>query len=172
MADKDEEKQEPEKGGTKKLIVLVLAGILLGGVGIGGSLYFTGMLGGSASHGENDEEGHEAEAEEPKTVPVYFKFPQAFTVNFETDKGLRYLQVSLEIMSYDIKAIDAVQVHMPVIKNNIILLLSGQTYDDLISVEGKTKLREMALKEIQNILDKYHTEAAIEEVYFTNFVMQ
>ncbi len=112
------------------------------------------------------------EHKEVKNIPIYFAFPKAFTVNFETDQGLRFLQVSVEIMSYDQVAIDAVGAHMPVIKNNIILLLSNQTYGDLISVEGKKEIRQRMLNEIQAILDKYKTESTVEEVYFTNFVMQ
>jgi len=30
----------------------------------------------------------------------------------------------------------------------------------------------MSLNEIQNILDKYETGAVVEEIYFTNFVIQ
>jgi len=169
MADEDDdEKQEANKGGKKKLIIMILAVVLLGGAGVGGSLYFTGMLGGTGKDAHVEEKVDEAK----KKVPIYFAFPQPFTVNFETEAGLRFLQVSMEIMSYDLKAIDAVQVHMPVIKNNIILLLSNQSYGDLVSIEGKMKLREMSLKEIQAILKKYESGAVVEEVYFTNFVMQ
>ena len=168
MAEEDGDKKEAKGGGKKKLIIMILALLLLGGGGVGGSLYFMGMLGGSGEATTEDTEEHK----EVKTVPIYFAFPQAFTVNFETDQGLRFLQVSVEIMSYDQAAIDAVGVHMPVIKNNILLLLSSQTFSGLVSVEGKKDIRQRMLNEIQAILDKYKTESAVEELYFTNFVMQ
>ncbi len=167
-AEKDGDKKAATGGGKKKLIIMILALLLLGGGGVGGSLYFMGMLGGGSGKAAEEKEEHK----EVKNIPIYFAFPKAFTVNFETDQGLRFLQVSVEIMSYDQVAIDAVGAHMPVIKNNIILLLSNQTYGDLISVEGKKEIRQRMLNEIQAILDKYKTESTVEEVYFTNFVMQ
>jgi len=169
MAEKGGDKQEAKGGGKKKKMIMILALLLLGGGGVAGSLFFMGILGGGSSEATAE---HETEHKEVKKVPIYFAFPKAFTVNFETDRGLRFLQVSIEILSFDQAAIDAIGVHMPVIKNNIILLLSNQSYDDLVSVAGKKKIRQSILDEIQAVLDKYKTESAIEEVYFTNFVMQ
>ncbi len=168
MAGDGDDKKPAKQGNGKKLIIMVLAGLVLIGTGVGGSLYFTGMLGGGG-----DEEAEEAEeTAEVSEVPIYFSFADPFTVNFETDRGLRFLQLSIELMSYQQEAIDAVQVHLPVIKNNLILMLSSQSYGTLITIEGKEEIRKMAINEIQAILTKYEVEAAIEEVYFTNFVMQ
>ncbi len=165
MAGDGADKKPAKQGNGKKLIIMVLAGLVLIGTGVGGSLYFTGMLGGGG-----DEEAEETA--EVSEVPIYFSFADPFTVNFETDRGLRFLQLSIELMSYQQEAIDAVQVHLPVIKNNLILMLSSQSYGTLITIEGKEEIRKMAISEIQAILTKYEVEAAIEEVYFTNFVMQ
>ncbi len=167
MAD-EEESKPAKKGGAKKLIIMVFAALILVGSGVGGSLYFTGMLGGAGK--ADEEEAHEEK--EVKKVPIYFAFPKAFTVNFETADGLRFLQVKMELMSFQQEAIDAVETHLPLIKNNIILMLSNQSYDHMITSEGKDDIRAAALKEIQGILKKYLVEAKIEEVYFTNFVMQ
>jgi flagellar FliL protein len=159
MAEEDDDTKPAKKGNAKKKIVMAVAGLVLLGTGVGGSLYFTGMLGGS-------------QQEEHKDVAIYFAFPDPFTVNFETDQGLRFLQVSLEVMSYQQEAIDGIQTHMPVIKNNIILLLSNQSYGTLVSLEGKEKIRQDVLNEIQGILTKHKIKAKVQEVYFTTFVMQ
>lgn len=158
-----------QKGNSKKLIFMILAGLILLGTGVGGSLYFTGMLGGGGSTTEEEEP---EETKEAKKIPIYFAFTDPFVVNFETEQGLRFLQVSMELMSYQQEAIDAIQIHLPVIKNNIILILSDQSYGTLVTLEGKEEIRKMAMNEIQAILKKYEVEATIEEVYFTNFVMQ
>ncbi|MFC1750695.1 flagellar basal body-associated FliL family protein, partial [Pseudomonadota bacterium] len=47
-----------------------------------------------------------------------------------------------------------------------------QTYGDLVSREGKDKLRAETLAEIEGALTKYHGKGGIEEVYFTSFVIQ
>jgi len=171
MAEEDDDTKPAKKGNAKKKIVMAVAGLVLLGTGVGGSLYFTGMLG-----GPHDEAAAGAEAQkkkdEHKDVAIYFAFPDPFTVNFETDQGLRFLQVSLEVMSYQQEAIDGIQTHMPAIKNNIILLLSNQSYGTLVSLEGKEKIRQNILNEIQGILTKHKVKAKVQEVYFTTFVMQ
>lgn len=171
MAEKQKpvEADEGQKagGGKKKMIIMIVAIVLLLGGGTAGTLYFTGMLGGGGAKQE------EAKHEEPaKNEPHYLAFEQPFTVNFETETGLRFLQVGVELMSYDPLAIEAVKTHMPVIKNNIILMFSNQVFETLASREGKEKIREQTLKEIQAVLEKYYGKPGIEEVYFTSFVMQ
>lgn len=169
------EKEKPEEGegekkpagGKKKMIIMIAVIVVLLGGGTAGTLYFTGMLGGGAKHDA------EAKHEEPKKKePIYFAFEQPFTVNFETETGLRFLQVGVELMSFDPLAIEAVKTHTPVIKNNIIMMFSNQTFDTLVSREGKEQLRAQTLKEIQAILQKYYGKPGVEEIYFTSFVMQ
>jgi flagellar FliL protein len=94
------------------------------------------------------------------------------TVNFQGSPRLRYLQVGIQLMAYDAKAFDPVRQHMPVVRNNLIMLLSAKTYDELISREGKEALREEALQEIRKILEERAGNSGIEAVYFTSFVMQ
>lgn len=168
MAQDDDNTKPAEKGNAKKMILMVLAGLVLLGAGVGGTLYFTGALSGA---GDTTADAA-VDQKEAKPVPIYFAFPEPFTVNFNTETGLRYLQVGIDVMSYDQAAIDAVQTHMPAIKNNIILLLSSQDYSELVGLEGKETLRQAVLDEIRTILDRHDVETPVEQVYFTTFVMQ
>ena len=61
---------------------------------------------------------------------------------------------------------------MPVIRNNLVMLFSSQTYKALMTVQGKEKLREQALREIQKVMEKETGEKVVDNVYFTSFVMQ
>lgn len=173
-AEKAEEAEGEKKpaGGKKKLIIIIVAAVLLLGGGTAGTLYFMGMLGGGGDKAKHEEEAPKADEHANKKEPHYYAFEQPFTVNFETETGLRYLQVGVEMMSYDPAAIEAVKTHSPVIRNNIILLFSNQSFETLVSREGKEKLRADTLKEIQAVLTKYHGQPGVEEVYFTSFVMQ
>ena len=165
---KEEAAEKPASGGKKKMIIMIAVIVLVLGGGTVGTLFLTGMLGGGTDKKE-DAVKHDA-----PTVhdPIYFAFEKPIVVNFETEAGLRFLQVGVELMSYDPLAIEAVKTHMPVIKNNVILMFSNQSFEALAGRDGKDKLREQTLKEIQAVMEKYFGKPGVEEVYFTSFVMQ
>jgi flagellar FliL protein len=75
-------------------------------------------------------------------------------------------------MTRDPAVTDLVTLHMPVIRNNLMLLFSNQTYDTVSTLEGKEALREEALEVIQQILEEETGDPGVEAVYFTSFVMQ
>ena len=75
-------------------------------------------------------------------------------------------------MARDQAVIDAVQNHLPQIRNNFLFLISNRNYSDLGSVEGKEQLRAELLAEVRTIIKKNHGEEGVEDVYFTSFVMQ
>jgi flagellar FliL protein len=60
---------------------------------------------------------------------------------------------------------------MPLIRNNLLLLMSNRNYQSLMSREGKDKLREEALAEIRAVQKKQGGED-IDDVLFTSFVVQ
>lgn len=176
--DKEEDSGEKgeQKGSKKKSSLmknlLILAGVLvLIGGGAGGAFFFLGN-----GHGEEKGKagaGHNnAKAEHPKPPPVYYAFDPAFVVNFKDESEVRFLQVTVEVMARDPLVIEAVKAHTPVIRNNLIMLLSNQTVESVGTIEGKEKIRAETLKEIQRILKKQTGSPGVEEVYFTSFVMQ
>ena len=62
-------------------------------------------------------------------------------VNFEDGSVVRFLQITMEVMAHDQKAIDSVQKNIPLIRNNLLLLMSNRNYQSMMSREGKDKLR-------------------------------
>ena len=193
--DTDDEEAAPKKrSGAMKIILIVLGVLLLAGGAAGGALYFTGALSGgddaalrvqngpplsdaAAEDGAKDTSKKAAAKKDKKkdAKPVevfYHALEPAFVVNFEDQNYVRFLQVGVEIMTNDQKVIDNIDKHMPVIRNNILLLFGSQSYADISSREGKERLRQQTLAEIQGILKKYTGEKGVEEVYFTSFVMQ
>jgi flagellar FliL protein len=84
---------------------------------------------------------------------------------------VRFLQISMEIMGKDQKGIDSVQKNMPLIRNNLLLLMSNRDYQSLMSREGKDKLRQEALTEIRAV-QKKQGGADVEDLLFTSFVVQ
>ena len=104
--------------------------------------------------------------------PIYYAFDPAFVVNFNDGKNIRYLQLTMEVMTYDASVVDDLEKHMPVIRNNLIMMLSNLNYEVINTVAGKRKLQDEALTEIKSILMDKTGREGVEEVYFTGFVMQ
>jgi flagellar FliL protein len=77
----------------------------------------------------------------------------------------------MEVMAKDQKGIDSVQKNIPLIRNNLLLLMSNRDYQSLMSREGKEKLRQEALVEIRAVQKKQGGDD-IEDVLFTSFVVQ
>lgn len=145
----------PAKKKKPILIIAIVALVLL--VGGGAAAWF--LLGGK--HGKKDEHAEEeAEAAKP---PVYVTL-EPFTVNLTSEASDRYLQVGidLKVSAADIEG--KVKLHLPEIRNGILLLLTSKKVDDLASIEGKNTLRE----EIRDIVNKaigyYKAPAALKPV--------
>jgi flagellar FliL protein len=114
--------------------------------------------------------GHGGESN-PGAPAIYFAIDPPLVVNFEDGSAVRFLQISMEVMARDQKSIDSVQKNVPLIRNNLLLLMSNRNYQSLMSREGKEKLRQEALEEIRSV-QKKEGGPAIEDLLFTSFVVQ
>lgn len=195
--DDDEAAAAPAKSGGKKLLLMVLAGVLVLGVSIAGTVLVTkSMLGGGEQAESTDDEGSAAKAEHGKAADkkkkkgdkkgdkkakgehgesqtaVYLSLEPPFVVNAEGQGNTHYLQISMDVMARDPAVIEAMKKHMPIIRNNLIMLLSSQNQTVMSTRDGKEKLRADALAEIQKVLKEQTGEPGVEAVYFTIFVMQ
>jgi flagellar FliL protein len=158
----------PEKGGSKLLIIIVSAVLAAGAAG--GAVYF--MDRGKASHAEDaaKEAGPKAVVKAPA---MYIKFDPPFVVNFEAKGMIRFLQVSIEIMTRDPATADLLKLHDPMLRNELLLLLGNQTYETISTREGKEQLRGAALEAVAKIIGAQGGSAKnVEQLYFTSFVMQ
>jgi flagellar FliL protein len=77
----------------------------------------------------------------------------------------------MEVMAHDQKVIDSVQKNIPVIRNNLLLLMSNRNYQSMMSREGKEKLRQEALTEIRAV-QKKEGSPDVDDLLFTSFVVQ
>lgn len=191
------EKKEKEPMSTKKLIILMVSGfivILLSTVvGLVLVLKDPPPQTETAAEGEaieenapnaKKEEDEEPEKEVEEDVEeeegssatrgqaVFYTIRPVFVVNFQSSKRAKFLQISVDVMARDEDVIDKVMDNLPLIKNDLVILFSSQKYENLKKVEGKEKLREEALKVIQNVLKKETGQPGVEDVLFTSFVMQ
>jgi flagellar FliL protein len=110
-------------------------------------------------------------AEAAAKSAVYYAIDPPLVVNFEDGSVVRFLQITMEVMAHDQKAIDSVQKNIPLIRNNLLLLMSNRNYQSMMSREGKEKLRQEALVEIRAVQKKQGGED-IDDLLFTSFVVQ
>jgi flagellar protein FliL len=109
--------------------------------------------------------------EEGAKGSLFYAIDPPLVVNFEDGSAVRFLQISMDVMAKDQKAVDSVQKNMPLIRNNLLLLMSNRDYQSLMSREGKEKLRTEALTEIRAVQKKQAGED-IDDLLFTSFVVQ
>jgi flagellar protein FliL len=142
---------------------LVVLGVFTLGVALAGGASYV-LLGGAERLADR--------GAEPSPPAVYLAIEPALVVNFQGEGRVRYVQVGVVVSSTEQRAMDAVERHMPVIRNNLIMLLSDKTYEELNSSEGKEQARRQVLETIQQVLLDRTGEGGVEAVYFTSFVMQ
>ena len=116
----------------------------------------------SAAHGEEGGPGKPA---------VYYAIDPPLVVNFEDGSVVRFLQITMEVMAHDQKVIDSVQKNIPLIRNNLLLLMSNRNYQTMMSRDGKEKLRQEALTEIRAV-QKKERDPDVDDLLFTTFVVQ
>lgn len=152
--------------GKSKMLVIVLCSILAAGAAGGGVFFMTSKKG--------KEEHAEAEpAPTVKTPAIYSKFDPPFVVNFENKGMMRFLQVSIEVMTRDPATAELIKQHDPKLRNDLLMLLGGQTFETLSSREGKEQLRAESLKAVADVIAAEGGKAeSVEQLYFTSFVMQ
>jgi len=162
----------------KKLILLgglIVAILLVAGGGTWFALHL--MNGKKVEAVEPAAAQHIEKAAEEKTGPgkqaaLYEALEPAFLANFLINGRQHYLQLSLTAMARDQAAIDGLRTHMPLIRNRVVMILSGETFDNLQTDAGRVQLQQNLLAAMQEILQKETGKPGIEQVFFTNFVMQ
>ena len=143
------------------IIIAVLVVLMIGG----GAAAFLMMSGG--------DEAPVDESAEPAQMPaIYFDFKPPFVVNYQWKGRQRYVQISMSVMTRNAAAIETINTHMPLVRNNLVMVLGSQDFEMLRTPEGKEALRQSVLEELQKILTEEMGEPGIEQVLFTNFVMQ
>ena len=146
-----------------KLIIISVSLVLLLAAG-GAAAYFY-----MAGDKQPEIPGEEQVVEEEEALdPIFLKLNPPIVVNFSHRGNLRYLQTTLEIMHTDQDVIDDVTLNMPVIRNNLIMLLSDQSFEELSSKSAKEDLR---LKISESVSQVVSSEPPV-ETYITSFVMQ
>jgi flagellar protein FliL len=160
---------EKKGGNSKKMIMLAVLALLVIGASVGGTLLAIKML---APPPPPDPAEAVAEKDPLPEPAIYFSMSPPVIVNFNVKGRQRFLQVEIDVMTRERDVVSAIELHKPMIMNSLVLLIGGQDYFELLTAEGKELLRQQCLQEVQRLLQKEIGKPGIEQIFFTNFVMQ
>ena len=166
MAKSDAAVKDPATKGKLKLIILIVVALLLAiGLSVGATWYFM--------HSNQSKPVAVAETAPVGKQPAIFEsMAPAFVANFNQNGRQRYMQVSITMLARNQADLDALKVHMPVIRNNLVMLFSGQDFATLASPVGQEMLRQKATASVQEVAQKELGKVVVEQLLVTNFVLQ
>ncbi len=191
-----------KKGGMKKMLLIGIGSIVLIGAGIGGGLYAAGSLVPQKAYEDpnrpklverSTEHVEAAEGEEGKAPPAkvgtisvkndqapvdpkkyeatYYPIEQSFTANLVDGAG--FVQVGLSLSTYyDGKVIANIKRQSVPIRSAVLMALSEQDAMVLSTPEGKQALQRKLTGAINKVLRDKEGFGGIDNVYFTNLVIQ
>jgi len=152
------------KGGKKRLIIGLVLLLVLGG---GGFAAFK-LLG-----AKDDPKKKEAAKKEQLLPARYVALDPPFVVNFEAESSVRFLQISIGVMTRDDKVETIIKDNDPRIRNDLLMILGNQNYETVARLEGKEELRKRCLEAVRAVvLESGGDGPKVEALYFTSFVMQ
>jgi len=156
------DEEAPPKSSKLWIIIAVAVLLLAGGAGAGWH-----FLGASRKSAKSPPASHDS------GPALYVSLDPPFVTNFEADQAVRFLQISVEVMTHDPATADVIKANDPVVRNDLLLLFGNQKYSEIATREGKERLRAAALTTLRKDVAANGGHAdRVDAVYFTSFVMQ
>jgi flagellar FliL protein len=162
MAEKDAEEVTEGKKGSKLIMIGALAVLLIGG---GAGYYFF-------LRGDSEPTDEKTEVVEPETKDLYYDLGKPFIVNFPQGSVASLIQISVTLALGSEATLDVIKKHEPMIRNNLLMQISSQTPENLMTKEGKEQLQQSMLSEVELVLERMAPGKKVKGLFFTTFVMQ
>jgi flagellar FliL protein len=106
------------------------------------------------------------EEEENTIGPLYSL--DTMIVNLSDHGGKRYLRVTMALELSEPDAVTTIESRLPQVRDAILTILPTKTYDEISTTEGKIALRTQVMEKINSLI----TKGRVENIYFTEFVVQ
>lgn len=136
---------------SKKLLFIILGVVLLALIGAGAALFLLKKNTAEDEEGYEDEPVAQQSQGRPKTPPVFLPM-ENMVVNLADAGGNRFVQLGITLQLQDAKTGEDMKVYMPSIRSAILMLISQQTSDDVLQIEGKNRLSKDIIREISDIM--------------------
>lgn len=178
--ERNEEKEvketvEKKKSPLIKIIVIVVLFALLAGGGAAGYFFIiapklkhSSQAAPQAAEEKSESHGSEGGSGKEGEASGTIKPLDPFVVNLSDGQGTRYLKAVVQLEMDGEMLAGEIDRKMPQIRDEIIMLLSSKSYDDLSSIPGKRSLKRVMVESI----NKYLTSGKVVNVFFSEFVIQ
>lgn len=105
---------------------------------------------------------------------AYIDMNPAFVLNYGDKPGekVRFLKAEVALRTDTTDAAALVEKHMPLLRNELVLLFSGQTERSLSSSAAKDALRLTALERANDVLQAETGQEPIVDLLFNSFIVQ
>jgi flagellar protein FliL len=166
-----ENKAAPAPSGkSHKLWILIGSALLILTVGIGAFFaipYYKTVKASAQGKGEAAVSGKESKSSRPPVKGVLALDP--FLVNLADTEEIRFLKTTFQLgLEEDLGEEGKDPSAVAAIRDSIITLLSSKTADQILTPQGKDKLRE----EIRERVNAVSPQIKVVEVYIVDFVVQ
>lgn len=114
------------------------------------------------------------EAKEGDTKVSYISLTPPFVGNYGLDGSpkLKVYKADISLRVTGADAAKAVKDNEPLIRNQLVGLFTQQTAEGMSSVEAKEKLRQEALKQIQQVMNDETGKPMVDDLLFNNLIVQ
>lgn len=114
----------------------------------------------SEEHGSDENSG---------PVIEYVEMAPKFTVNLAEPK--KYLLVNIQLLVEGAENVENVKKHMPMLRHEMIMSLSGMHIADLQTMEQREALRVKSKELLNQSLEKVHSAQGFKDVFFSEFLV-
>lgn len=165
----DQENNQPKS--KKKLIIIIVALVLV--LAIAGAAAFFLLFNDEATpvDGASAEVAKEDVVKEVVAVN-YVAMPRPLVFNVMEGKRDRTVQIKVQLMVQNSKNETLARKHVPLLESTLVRVFGAASAKQLRSPDGKDKLRQTALAELNKATIKVEDRALIHSVLFTGFVLQ
>lgn len=102
-------------------------------------------------------------------VIEYVEMKPKFTVNLAEPK--KYLMLNVQLLAEGAENVEKIKKYMPVLRHEMIMMLSGMKSTDLQTMEQREALRMKTKQLITDLLTKSQNSDGFRDVFFSEFLI-
>ncbi len=194
MSDKPEAAEAKPPAKSKKMLMIIVGAVLLLVLVGGGAFFYISKQRAAAAAAEDGGDDaapqHAAVSHDAHGTPPAYLPMDNMVVNLADPGGERVAQIGITLVVADAHTGDNVKGYLPSIRSGVLMLISQRTAEELLSAEGKDKLKKDVLREAsipfgggdeepedtstdgKKKKKKAHVEYPVTDVLFSSFIVQ